>query len=135
MLVNYNRTKSVERRNDDSTSSSPPFPTSKLRTPLGNSLHPLPPRPNPLPLQPRSCYSLRLLRVSFNHGHLRLFLIAALLQLRPRACRSLAVGNETDSRKAIDEHLRGVELRAHAELGRGVVKRVLVVPVTHGNVS
>lgn len=61
-----------------------------------------------------------------------LLLVAALLQLLPCTDRALTVGDEADLGETVDEHLRGVELRAHAELGRGVVERVLVVPAWGG---
>lgn len=58
--------------------------------------------------------------------------VPALLQLCPRAHRPLAVGHEPERREHVDEHLGGVELRAHAELGRGVIEGVLVVPGEKG---
>lgn len=60
---------------------------------------------------------------------LRLFPIAALLEFRPCARGSFTVGNQTDRRQAVNEHLGRVELRRDAKLRRGIVERVLVVPV------
>lgn len=61
-------------------------------------------------------------------GRAGLLLVAALLQLGPRPHSALSVRDETELRETVDDHLGGVELGAHAELGRRVVEGVLVVP-------
>lgn len=70
---------------------------------------------------------LRLGLVVDTHG-CDLFPVATLLELLPCAGGPLAVRHEAQLREAVDEHLRRVELRAHTELGCGVVEGVLVVP-------
>jgi len=54
---------------------------------------------------------------------------ALFAEAHPGTSSALAVGDQAKGRHGVDEHFRRVELPAHAELRRGVVERVLVVPV------